>query len=218
MQLFRDRSQAGQELAKALYPYRSWPNPVVLALPRGGVPVAYEVAKYLHAPLDIFLVRKLGMPGQEEYAMGAIASGGIRILDERIVRSIPDSRRVIAGIIKRETEELERREKAYRGHCPALCLQGKTVFLVDDGLATGSTMRAAIAAVRNQRPASIVVAVPVAAADTSRELRNEVDAVVCARTPEPFHAVGCWYENFPQTSDDEVRDYLKRAEPLREAV
>ncbi len=207
---FHDRHEAGQVLAKALSGYAGRPDVVVLALPRGGVPVAYEVARALDAPLDVFLVRKLGVPGQEELAMGAIASGGLRVLNPSVlsVLRVPDS--VIDAVADRELAELERREQAYRDGRPPLDVRGKVAILVDDGLATGSTMRAAVAALRRLGPARIVVAVPVAAAATCAELRHEVDEVVCALTPEPFYAVGLWYEDFSQTTDDEVRELLAR--------
>jgi predicted phosphoribosyltransferase len=183
----------------------------VLALPRGGVPVAYEVARALHAPLDVFLVRKLGVPGHEELAMGAVATGGVRVLNEQVVRGlgIPDS--VIDAVASWELEELRRRERLYRGDRRPPDVRGKTVILVDDGLATGSTMLAAVEALRQQQPARIVVAVPIAAPDTCELLRAEVDDVVCAVTPEPFYAVGLWYRDFSQTSDEEVRELLAQA-------
>jgi putative phosphoribosyl transferase len=183
----------------------------VLALPRGGVPVAFEVAEALHAPLDIFLVRKLGVPGQEELAMGAIATGGVRVLNEDVVRYLNIPGEVIDAVATDEQRELERRERAYRGDRPAPDACGRTVILVDDGLATGSTMRAAAAALRRQQPARIVVAVPVASAQTCDEFRREVDDIVCTVTPEPFHGVGMWYQDFSQTTDEEVRELLKRA-------
>ena len=209
--IYRDRTEAGRRLAAELTDYADRPDVLVLALPRGGVPVAYEVAKALRAPLDIFLVRKLGVPGHEELAMGAIATGGVRVLNEDVMRyiSIPDA--TIDAVAAKEQRELERREKLYRGDRPAPDVKGKTVILVDDGLATGSTMRAAAAALRQQKPARIVVAVPVSAVQTCDEYRMGVDEIVCAVTPEPFHAVGMWYEDFSQTTDEEVRDLLARA-------
>lgn len=208
--LFRDRRDAGRFLARRLKRYAGRSGVLVLALPRGGVPVAYEVAKELRAPLDLFLVRKLGMPGHEEYAMGAIASGGVRVLNDRIVNEgIPAD--VIDRVTRQELQELERRERAYRGTRPPPEIRGRTVILVDDGLATGSTMRAAAAALRRLGPKKIVVAVPVAAPETCDELRSEVDEIVCAETPRPFQAVGLWYDDFSQTTDDEVRDLLERA-------
>ena len=209
--LFRDRTEAGQVLANRLVPYANRPDVLVLALPRGGVPVAYEVARMLHAPLDVFLVRKLGVPGHEELAMGALASGGARVLNEEVVRGLHISEEVIAAVAEREQEELARRERLFRGERPAPDVRGRTVILVDDGLATGSTMRAAIAALRQQGPARIVVAVPVGAYETCAELQMEADEVVCARTPEPFHAVGLWYDDFTQTTDEEVHELLARA-------
>ena len=191
--------------------YRGRKDVLVLALPRGGVPVAFEVARALHVPMDIFLVRKLGVPGHEELAMGAIASGGVRVLNEDVVNylSIPD--RVIEKVAADELRELERRERAYRGDRRAPDVKDKTVILIDDGLATGSTMRAAAAALREQKPERIVVAVPVAAPQTCDEFKTEVDEIVCAVTPEPFHAVGLWYEDFSQTTDEEVRELLAQS-------
>lgn len=209
---FRDRTEAGRLLAKRLRDYAGRDDVVVLALPRGGVPVAYEVAKELDAPLAVFVVRKLGIPGYEELAMGAIASGGVVVLDEGIVRRLGIGRAQLQNAIAREAQELERREEAYDGRRRPPKLEGKTVILVDDGLATGSTMQAAALAVREFNPARVVVAVPVAAADTCNEFRDVVDEVVCEATPRPFHAVGLWYEDFSQTSDDEVRELLERAE------
>jgi putative phosphoribosyl transferase len=208
---FRNRSEAGRLLAGVLARYKDRPGVLVLALPRGGVPVAYEVARALNVPLDVFIVRKLGVPGHEELAMGAIASGGIRTLNNPVIDmfNIPQSE--IEAATTREKKEIERREQMYRGDKPAPALSGNTVIVVDDGLATGSTMRAAIAALRAHNPARIVVAVPTAAADTCNELLNEADEVVCAMTPEPFHAVGLWYEDFEQTSDAEVKELIQRA-------
>jgi len=208
--LFRDRTEAGRFLARGLGAYANRPDVVVLALPRGGVPVAYEVAQALHAPLDVFVVRKLGVPGHEELAMGAIASGGVRVLNDDLVQrlGVPDA--AIDAVARGEQLELERRERLYRGGRPPADLRGRTVILVDDGLATGSTMLAAVRAVRLQRPARIVVAVPTAAAETCEALRSEADNVVCASTPRPFRAVGAWYVDFSQTSDDEVRELLAR--------
>jgi predicted phosphoribosyltransferase len=209
--IFKDRSEAGRVLAAKLKAYADRDDVLVLALPRGGVPVAFEVAKAINAPLDIFLVRKLGVPGQEELAMGAIATGGIRVLNEDVVRylHIPDD--VIDQVAAREQQELLRRERAYRDDRPAPDVSGRTVILVDDGLATGSTMRAAVAALRQQGPARIVVAVPTAAPQTCDEFRGEVYEIVCATTPEPFMGVGQWYEDFSQTTDEEVRSLLSRA-------
>ena len=208
--IFRDRRDAGRRLAKALEKYRG-EDVVVLALPRGGVPVGYEIAEALGAPLDVFLVRKLGVPGHEELAMGAIASGGVRIINRDVVEAIGIADWEIDAAAGREGQELERREKAYRGDRPAPDLTGKTAILVDDGLATGASMRAAVKALRNMKPARIVVAVPTAAPETCRAFEAEVDEVICAITPEPFWAVGAWYEDFTQTTDEEVRDLIDRA-------
>jgi predicted phosphoribosyltransferase len=192
--------------------YAHTPDLLVLGLPRGGVPVAFEVAQALHAPLDVFLVRKLGVPGHEELAMGAIASGGIRVMNEPVMEILRIPDRVVDAVAERETRELARREREYRGNRPLPEIRGRTVILVDDGLATGSTMRAAAEALKQEHPRRLVVAVPVAAPETCDELREEVDEIVCAITPDPFHAVGLWYDDFSQTSDDEVRDLLRRAE------
>jgi putative phosphoribosyl transferase len=209
--LFRDRTEAGRRLAEKLTRYADRPDVLVLALPRGGVPVAYEVARALHAPLDVFLVRKLGLPGHEELAMGAIATGGIRVLNPDVVHTLQVPQEVIDEVADREQAELERRQRDYRDERPLPEVRGKTVILVDDGLATGSTMRAAVAALRRQQPARIVVAVPIGAASTCEDLRDEADETVCARTPEPFYAVGLWYQDFSQTTDEEVRELLQRA-------
>ena len=208
---FRNRSEAGRFLADKLTTYANRPDVLVLALPRGGVPVAYEVATALKAPLDVFLVRKLGVPGHEELAMGALGSGGVRVLNEDVVNYLHIPAEVIEQVAATEQQEMERREKLYRGDQPVLDVRNRTVILIDDGLATGSTMRAAAVALRQQQPARIVVAVPVAATETCNEFRKEVDEIVCAATPEPFYAVGLWYEDFSQTSDDEVRELLTRA-------
>ena len=216
---FRDRTEAGRLLAKLLDGYAGRDDVVVLALPRGGVPVGYEVAKALGVPLDVFVVRKVGVPGHEELAMGAIASGGVLVLDQQLIRSLGIGEAEIQRAVASELRELERRDAAYRGGRDPPQLAGKTVILVDDGLATGSTMRAAALAVRQLQPARVVVAVPVAAAETCDEFRDDVDEVVCAVTPRPFHAVGLWYEDFSQTSDEEVRELLaeaaERTQPLR---
>lgn len=214
--IFRDRREAGQRLAAQLMDYADRPDVLVLALPRGGVPVAYEVARALHAPLDIFLVRKLGVPGHEELAMGAIATGGVRVLNEDIVQYLQIPGEVIDAVAVDEQRELERRERAYRDDRPAPDVRGKTVILVDDGLATGSTMRAAAAALRKQQPARIVVAVPVSAVQTCDEYRMGVDEIVCAVTPEPFHGVGLWYEDFSQITDEEVRTLLAQSTSERQ--
>jgi predicted phosphoribosyltransferase len=208
---FRDRREAGQQLARHLAQYANRPDVVVLALPRGGVPVAYEVATALDAPLDVFVVRKLGLPGYEEFAMGAVASGGVRVLNQEVVEGLRIPPQIIEAVTRRELEELERRERAYRGDRPPLDVRGKTVILVDDGLATGSTMRAAAQALRQKGPARIVVAVPAGSVETCNEFRSEVDDIVCAITPEPFYAVGLWYHDFAQTSDEEVRALLEAA-------
>lgn len=209
--LFRNRTEAGRFLAEQLEAYANRSDVLVLALPRGGVPVAFEVAQALHAPLDVFLVRKLGVPGHEELAMGAIASGGVLVLNEDVVQALDISEDVIAAVAAKEQQELERRERRYRGDRPAPDVHGQVVILVDDGLATGSTMRAALAALRQQQPARLVVAVPVGAPATCAEFQAETDETVCARTPEPFYAVGLWYEDFTQTTDEEVHDLLERA-------
>ena len=206
---FRDRRQAGRALAQQLEHYRGRPNLLVLALPRGGVAVGFEVARALQAPLDVFIVRKLGFPGHEEYAMGAIASGGVRVMNP--VPGITVSPDELAAVVAREQDELVRREHLYRGDRPPVDVRGRTVIVVDDGLATGSTMRAAVVAIRQRNPAHLAVAVPVGAPETCRQLRDEADEVVCAAMPQPFRAVGLWYENFPQASDDEVHELLDEA-------
>lgn len=209
--LFHDRTQAGRVLAEALRPYANRPDVLVLALPRGGVPVAFEVARELNLPLDVFLVRKLGVPGQEELAMGAIASGGVRIVNADVVRALGISEEVIDSVAAEEQEELARRERTYRDDRPSPEVRGRTVLLVDDGLATGSTMRAAIAALRKLNPERIIVAVPVGASQTCSGMAEEADDVVCLRTPEPFYAVGAWYQDFSQTSDEDVSVLLRQA-------
>jgi predicted phosphoribosyltransferase len=206
---FTDRRQAGRELAAKLRQYANRTDVVVLALPRGGVPVAFEVAEALGADLDIFLVRKLGVPGHRELAMGAIASGGVRVLNEDVVRWYGIPLHIIDAVALEEQRELERREREYRAGRPPLQLVGRTVILLDDGLATGSTMKAAVEAVKKLGPSRVVVAVPVGAPSTCEELKEVADEVVCARTPEPFSAVGQWYEEFSQTTDEEVRALLK---------
>jgi putative phosphoribosyl transferase len=206
---FRDRHHAGRVLARELSHYRGRTDVLVLALPRGGVAVGFEVAHALHAPLDVFVVRKLGFPGHEEYAMGAIASGGVRVMNP--LPGVTVSPDALARVIAREEDELVRRERLYRGDCPAVSVRGRTVIVVDDGLATGSTMRAAVVAIRQQHPAHLTVAVPVGAPDTCRQLQDEADEVVCAAMPRPFRAVGVWYEDFPQASDEEVHDLLETA-------
>jgi putative phosphoribosyl transferase len=209
---FRDREHAGRVLGERLRSYAGRENLLVLGLPRGGVPVAFEVARALDAPLDVFVVRKLGVPGHEELAMGALASGGVRVLNEELVEQLGIDDESIARAAAAEAAELERRERAYRGDRGPVEAAGRTVILVDDGLATGATMRAASQAVRAQQPERLVVAAPVAAAQTCRELREEVDEVVCALTPDPFAAVGLWYEDFAPTEDEEVRRLLAAAE------
>jgi putative phosphoribosyl transferase len=206
---YDDRRQAGRLLAERLDGYAGTADLLVLALPRGGVAVGFEVAHALHAALDVFVVRKLGYPGHEEYAMGAIASGGVRVMNIEPRLAVPDA--AVAQVVRREEAELARREQLYRGERPAPALGGRAVIVVDDGLATGSTMRAAVAAIRQQRPARLVVAVPLGAAHTCETLRREVDDLVCPAMPEPFHAVGLWYRDFPQTSDAEVRELLEAA-------
>jgi erythromycin esterase-like protein/predicted phosphoribosyltransferase len=210
MNVFRDRKEAGRLLAKKLSAYANRPDVVVLALPRGGVPVGYEVARALHVPVDVFVVRKLGLPGHEELAMGAIASGGVRVLNEQVVKHLRIPDYVIEAAAAAEQLELERRERLYRGGRPPPDVRGRTVILVDDGLATGATMLAAVQALRQQQPQQIVVAVPAASRETCEQLKAEVDEVICDITPEPFQAVGAWYEDFSQTTDAEVRDLLSR--------
>ena len=208
---FLDRREAGHVLAGHLTQYADRDDVAVLALPRGGVPVAFEVAQALHLPLDVLIVRKLGVPGHEELAMGAIASGGVRIVNEGVMRDMGISAPLLESVAVGEQNELARREKVYRGERQAVGVEGRTILLVDDGLATGSTMRAAVAALRQRNPERVVVAVPVAARSTCEELKEEVDEVVCAVTPAPFYGVGQWYENFSQTSDEEVKELLDRA-------
>jgi predicted phosphoribosyltransferase len=205
---FRDRQHAGQELALALAHYASRDDVVVLALPRGGVPVAFEVARSLRAPLDVYLVRKLGVPGHEELAMGAIASGGVRVMNRDIVHGLRLGSAEIEAVAAQEQRELERRETAYREGRAPMDVGGKIAIVVDDGLATGATMRAAVKSLRALHPARIVVAVPVGAEDTCRALRREADEVLCLRTPDPFGGVGMWYDDFSQTEDSEVRELL----------
>jgi predicted phosphoribosyltransferase len=191
--------------------YANDPAVLVLGLPRGGVPVAYEVALALRAPLDVFLVRKLGVPGQVELAMGAIATGGVRVLNEDVVEALGIPEEVIDEVTAKEQMELTRRERLYRGDVPPPDVRGRTVILIDDGLATGSTMRAAVAALRQQHPAHVVVGVPVAARSTHDEFQAEGMEIVCVLTPEPFYAVGLWYESFSQTTDEEIQELLARA-------
>jgi predicted phosphoribosyltransferase len=207
-QRFRNRTDAGRQLVGKLAAYANRPDVLVLALPRGGVPVGFEVARALGAPFDVFLVRKLGVPGYEELAMGAVATGDVRVLNDEIVRGLGISEHEIDAAVTRELQELARRERLYRGDRPPPDIRDRTVILVDDGLATGATMRAAVEALTQQHPARIVVAVPTASPDTCEALKAEADNVICAMTPEPFFAVGHWYEDFTQTTDDEVRELL----------
>jgi putative phosphoribosyl transferase len=210
-QTFRDRYEAGRLLAERLEKYAGRPDVIVLGLPRGGVPVAYEIAKHLGVTLDVFIVRKLGVPGFEELALGAIASGGVRVLNEEVARVLPGAESIIEEATGREQRELDRREQLYRGERPPLDLDGRTVILVDDGLATGATIRAAVSALRQRAVGCIVVAVPVGAPETCREFAGEVDETICVISPDYFQAVGQFYDDFSQTSDDEVRELLQRA-------
>jgi putative phosphoribosyl transferase len=207
-QRFRDRREAGRLLAKRLAQYKGRTDVLVLALPRGGVPVAHEITAELHAPMDVFVVRKLGVPWQPELAMGAIASDGVEVLNGDVVTACRIPPRVIREVAEREASELRRRLLQYRGDRPLPVISGRTVILVDDGLATGSTMRAAVMAVRHEQPAAVIVAVPVGAASTCAELRSEVDEIVCLHSPPDFSAVGLWYDDFSPTSDEEVRRLL----------
>lgn len=215
---FVDRHEAGRALAGQLERYANRPDVVVLALPRGGVPVAAEVARALHAPLDVFVVRKIGMPGHREYAIGALASGGVRVLDVAAAQHFGVPQSAIEAVIREEEEELSRREREYREGRERLEVRGRTVILVDDGLATGSTMRAAVQAVRALSASRVIVAAPVGASDSCRDLATLADDVVCVRTPEPFAAVGLWYQDFSETTDDEVRALLDegRSHPVRD--
>ena len=207
--LFRDRRDAGKKLAQKLTGYAGRKDVVILALPRGGVPVAYEVSQALQVPMDVFIVRKLGWPGHEEMAIGAIASGGVKVLNEDIVRYLKLPKDLIHAVAQRELRELERRERAYRGNHPSLELKDRTVIIVDDGLATGASMRAALLGVRAHAPAQVIVAVPTAALETCEALKPEVDQMICATTPEPFYGVSRWYQDFSQTTDEEVRILLE---------
>ena len=211
MAIYRDRRHAGKVLAQALSRYAHRDDVVVLGLPRGGVPVAYEVATALDAPLDVFVVRKLGIPGYPELAMGAIASGGVMVLIPEVVEQLGIPQEVINAVAQAEARELQRREKAYRGDRPPIDVTDRTVILIDDGLATGASMHAAIAALRKRKPKRIVVGVPIASPSTCEEVGKQADDIVCAATPEPFQAVGLWYEDFSQTSDEEVRKLLDEA-------
>jgi putative phosphoribosyl transferase len=210
---FRDRRDAGIALGKELLKRRNWQDPVVLALPRGGVPVAAEVARLLEAPLDILLVRKIGHPRHEEFAIGAIASGGVTVMNSQAGSFLDDvSRAEVDRVIEREQAELQKRERLYRGSHPAVPVEGREALLVDDGLATGATMRAAVEALRQLKPARVTVAVPVGARESCDAMEAVADDVVCVRTPEPFHAVGGWYTEFSQTTDEEVRELLAAAD------
>lgn len=209
--LFQTRIDAGRRLAKLLRLYANRPNAIILAIPRGGVPVAAEIAKKIVAPLDVLVVRKLGVPTSEETAMGAIASGDFQYLNQALIERLNISPEAIATVMQQEQQELVRREQAYRNGLPPLDLQDRTVILVDDGLATGASMRVAIAAVKQYDPEELVVAVPVAAKDICQQVGAEVDHIVCAETPQPFYAVGLWYEEFPQTTDEEVQSLLRQA-------
>jgi len=208
---YKNRAEAAGQLADLLQAYANRSDVLVLALPRGGVPIAYEIAQRLNAALDLMLVRKLGVPGHEELAMGAIAPGGTQVLNDEVIRGLGISKETIDQVAAVELHELRRRERAYRGERPAPRIQGRCIILVDDGLATGATMRAAIAVVRQQQPSEIVVAVPVAPPDTVAALRQEADAVICPATPEPFLGIGRWYEDFAQVTDEDVRALLERA-------
>jgi putative phosphoribosyl transferase len=217
---YKNRTEAAGQLADLLQPYASGPEVLILALPRGGVPIAYEITRRLNLELDLALVRKLGVPGHEELAMGAIASGGTLVLNEEVIRGLAISDAALDRVVAAELQELRRREHAYRGERPAPRTQGRRVILVDDGLATGATMRAAVAVVRHQQPAEVLVAVPVAPPDTVAALQQEADAVICPATPEPFLGIGRWYEDFAQVTDEDVRALLEGAwqhRPAREA-
>ncbi|TGC09506.1 phosphoribosyltransferase [Methanolobus halotolerans] len=214
MVIFKDRTDAGKKLAEALSEYSGHEDVILLALPRGGVPVAFEVAKELDVELDVFIVRKLGVPGYEELAMGAISSGGVKIMNMGVVQSMQITGEAIDSVVASERVELERREEMYRKGKPELDVTGKTAILIDDGLATGATMKAAFQALRKQNPDKIIVAVPTASREACDEFAAEVDRTVCLTTPEPFYGVGAWYENFAQTSDKEVCDLLKKADEM----
>jgi predicted phosphoribosyltransferase len=211
MEQFRDRREAGRILAQKLSAYANRSDVTIFALPRGGVPVAYEVALALNAPLDIYIVRKLGLPGREELAIGAVASGGVRVLNEDIIYALGIPDELINVVAQRELQEVERREHEYRGDRPAPDVHDRTVILIDDGLATGASMRAAVVGLRSRHPARIVIAVPTAAPETCNAFYFKVDEIVCAMTPEPFYGVGRWYKNFSQTTDEEVRMLLQEA-------
>jgi len=211
---FADRTEAGKQLAKALVKYANRPDTIVLALPRGGVPLGYEVAKALHCPLDVLVVRKLGTPGQEELAMGAVASGGVRVLNHEVTDYLNIAPEDIDAVARRETRELERRERAYRGHRSPLDIRGRVVLLVDDGLATGTTMRAAVSAIRKLGAKEIVAAIPVGAVHSCRQLGAEVDELICLVRPDDFVAISVWYDDFRQTTDQEVQELLRRTAPV----
>ena len=213
--LFQDRHDAGRQLAHKLSEYANRPDAIVLGLPRGGVPVAYEVAIELRLPLDVFIVRKLGVPGHEELAMGAIASSDVSVINQGVIQELGISRAQIDAVMQREREELQRRERAYRGDRPPLQVEGKHAILVDDGLATGASMYAAVLALRQRNPVSIIVAVPTAAPETCAAFEKAVEAIVCAHTPQPFLGVGMWYADFSQTTDEEVRELLHKTAERR---
>jgi len=216
--IFTNRQEAGRVLAEHLEKYADREDVIVLGVPRGGVPVAFEVAAALHVPMDIFVLRKLGVPGHEELAFGAIGSGGVRVLNTDVVNKLGVSEGEIAAATKKETQELERRERLYRGNRPPLNVERYTVILIDDGIATGASLRAAIQAIRKLKPAALVVATPVAPRNTVHSLRHEVDELVCTKIPDPFYGVGQFYEDFSQVSDEEVIELLKRARHPREAA
>jgi predicted phosphoribosyltransferase len=209
--LFIDRHHAGRVLGEMLTRYAHDPNVRVLALPRGGVPVGYEVARALGAPLDVFVVRKLGLPGHEEYAMGALSSGGVVVWNPAVIEAIALDQEVVESVLRKEAAEVQRREKLYRGHIGSVDARDRTLIVVDDGLATGSSMRAAVAALRRFEPQKLVVAVPTGALETCESIEPEVDELICAHTPEPFYAVGLWYQDFSQVTDEEVRQLLEQA-------
>lgn len=211
MEKIKDRTQAGKELAAQLKSYANRDDVIVLGLPRGGVPVAFEISKALRAPLDVFLVRKIGVPDQPELAMGAIAMGGIKVFNQTIIDSLRISDTTIDAVIDHEQKELERRNDLYRHGRPIPDVKNKTVILVDDGLATGATMRAAVTAIKSMQPSSIIVAVPVSAYETYLEFQTQVDKIICLMTPEPFYSISLWYESFPQTEDEEVQSLLAEA-------
>ncbi len=215
IQVFKNRNEAGQLLANSLQKYANNPDAIILALPRGGLPVAYEVAKALQVKLDIFIVRKLGVPGHDELAMGAIAWGDVMVLNEEIISGLSISEQTIEAVKKVESQELKRRNIAYRDQKPFPIIENKIVILVDDGLATGATMRAAITALKQLNPTKLIVAIPVAPPDACMDIRPTVDELVCLETPEPFYAVGAWYDDFSQTTDTEVRDILAAAEQIQ---